>query len=123
MVSRSSDNECSIGVKILSEIIRDMSSAYMYFFDLVCGRSAVYILKRRGASTDPWGTSFLKNLRLLFSSPRCSTKLRDEIIFIMKLTSDLSGITFKSFKLSPLCQTVSYAAERPMSTTPHFSLH
>ena len=53
MVSRSSDNECSIGVKLLSEIIRAMSSAYMYFFDLACGRSAVYILKRRGASTDP----------------------------------------------------------------------
>ena len=37
------------------------------------------------------------------------------------LTSDLPGITFKSCKLSPLCQTVSYAAERSMSTTPHFS--
>ena len=106
MVSRSSDNECSIGVKLLSEIIRAMSSAYMYFFDLACGRSAVYIMKRRGASTDPWGTPFFKNLRLLISSPRYSTKLRDEIIFIMKLTSYLSGITFKSFKLSPLCQTV-----------------
>ena len=39
-----------IGVKLLSDIIRAMSSAYMYLFDLVCGRSAVYILKRRGAS-------------------------------------------------------------------------
>ena len=68
-------------------------------------------------------TPFFKKLRLLFSSPRYSTKLRDEIIFIMKLTSDLSGITLKSFKLSPLCQTVSYAAERSMSTTPRFSLH
>ena len=66
----------------------------------------MYILKRRGASTDPWGTPFFKNMRLLISSPRYSTKLRDEIIFIMKLTSYLSGITFKSFKLSPLCQTV-----------------
>ena len=49
MVSRSSDNECSIGVKLLSEIIRAMSSAYMYFFDLVCGRSAVsrYIEEER----------------------------------------------------------------------------
>ena len=94
MVTRSSDNECSIGVKLLSEIIRVMSSAYMYFFDIVCGRSAVYILKRRGTSTDPWGTPFFKNLRLLFSSLRYNTKLRDEIIFIMKLTSDLSGITF-----------------------------
>ena len=47
MVSRSSDNECSIGVKLLSEIIRAMSSAYMYFFDLVCVRSAVYIEEER----------------------------------------------------------------------------
>ena len=28
MVSRSSDSECSIGVKLLSETIRSMSSAY-----------------------------------------------------------------------------------------------
>ena len=108
-------------MKLLSEVIRAMSSAYMYLFDLVCGRSAVYILKRRGASTDPWGTPFFKNLRLLFSSLTYNTKLHDEIIFIMKLTSELSGITFKSCKLSPLCQIVSYAAERSMSTTPHFS--
>ena len=32
MVSRSSDNECSIGVKLLSEIIRAMSSEYIYVF-------------------------------------------------------------------------------------------
>ena len=84
--------------------------------------SSVYIEEERSQYIS-LGTPFFKNLRLFFSSPRYSTKLRDEIIFIMKLTSDLSGITFKSFKLSPLCQTVSYAAERSMSTTPHFSLH
>ena len=90
-------------MKLLSEVIRAMSSAYMYLFDLVCGMSAVYVLKRRGDSSDPWGTPFFNNLRLLFSSLRYSTKLRDEIICIMTLTSDLPGITFKSFKLSPLC--------------------
>ena len=44
MVSRSSDNECSIGVKLLSEIIRAMSSAYICISLILCvgGRQCIY---------------------------------------------------------------------------------
>ena len=48
-------------------------------------------------------------------------KLRDAISVMMKFTGDLSGITLLSFSLRPLCQTVSYAAERSMKTAPHLS--
>ena len=48
MVSRSSDNEYSIGVKLLSEIIRAMSSAYIYIY-LICVSDvgSVYIEEER----------------------------------------------------------------------------
>ena len=81
----------------------------------------MYRLNRRGASTEPCGTPFLRNLCLLLSAPMCIMKLRDAIIVMMKFTRDLSGITLLSFNLRPLCQTVSYAAERSMKMAPHLS--
>ena len=55
----------------------------------------MYILKRRGASTDRSpGNTILQESAFALLFAQVQHKLRDEIIFIMKLTSDLSGITF-----------------------------
>jgi len=43
------------------------SSAYAYFLETVVGRSEMYLLKRRGARTDPCGTPFLRRRNLLFA--------------------------------------------------------
>ena len=88
-LSRSSERLFD-GTEFSPDIIRAMSSAYMYFFDWVFGRSDVCRLNRRGASTEPCGTPFLRNLCLLLSAPTCIMKLRDAIIVMVKFTRDLS---------------------------------
>ena len=81
------------------------------------------MLNSNGARTDPWGTPFLS----LRSRPCCpplvpSTKLRPETSPTMKCTICLSGSIRRSFRVTPRCHTVSYAAVRSTRTAPAVSL-
>ena len=59
-ISAMSEVSVSSTVQFLSEYRRARSSAYPYCLDVVWGRSLMYNLKSMGASTDPWGTPFLR---------------------------------------------------------------
>ena len=67
-----------------------------------------------------WDTILLSLLRC--PSLVCTTKLRFDNISMMKPTTCLSGMVQISFRLSPRCHTVSYAAVKSRNTTPAFSL-
>ena len=68
-------------VQFLSEYRRARSSAYPYCLDVVWGRSLMYMLKSMGASTDPWGTPFLRRRgRLACPSLVFRMKLRLEMM-------------------------------------------
>ena len=78
-------------------------------------------VEEQGASTEPWGTPFLSCLGLLrWPSLMWRVNLRFLSISIMKLTMCRSGISCRSLRWRPRCQTVSYAAVRSSRTTPAF---
>ena len=60
-ISAMSDDSISSTVdQLLCEYRRARSSAYPYCLDVVLGMSLMYMLKSMGASTEPWGTPFLR---------------------------------------------------------------
>ena len=81
------------------------------------------MLNSIGERTEPCGTPFFIILSLLrCPSLVCTTKLRFDNISMMKPTMCLSGMILSSFRWSPRCHTVSYAAVKSRNTTPAFSL-
>ena len=81
------------------------------------------MLNSIGERTEPCGTPFFSLLSLLrCPSLVCTTKLRFDNISMMKRTMCLSGMILSSFRWSPRCHTVSYAAVKSRNTTPAFSL-
>jgi len=62
----------------LASLLLKWSSAYAYFLETVVGRSEMWMLKRRGARTDPCVTTFLRRrdlLLLLFPVVRVNLRL------------------------------------------------
>ena len=80
------------------------------------------MLNNIGASTEPWGTPFLRRRSLLcWPSLVWGVKLRLVSISIMKPTMCRSGIVCRSLRWSQRSQTVSYAAVRSKRMMPAFS--
>ena len=88
-----------------------------YGRQIVC----VYMLKRRGAKTDPCGKPFFRHqslLGLLSSVVRMKLLFRTSSMIIRVMC--LSGRSLSSLQVRPRCQTVSSAAVRSINTAPAF---
>jgi len=93
------------------------SSAYAYFLETVMGRSEMWMLKRRGAVTDPSGTPFLR-YRNLFRMPFLVVRVKLQLptISMIMWTMCLSGSSCSSLQVRRRCHTVSWAAVRSTNT-------
>ena len=84
------------------------SSAYPYFFVVVYGKYAMYMLKSRGERMDPCGTPLLIRLGLFcWPSLVFMTTLRFEMSSAINIIICRLGSIESSFKMRPCRHTVS----------------
>jgi len=83
------------------------SSAYAYVLETVVSRSSMWMLKRRGARTDPCGTPFLRRRNLLLMPfPVVRVKLRLLNISMIMWFMCLSGSNCSSLQVRQRCHAV-----------------
>ena len=78
----------------------------------------MYILKRVGESTEPWGSPIRCNLQQLFLPFSSTIKRRFDNIVMTNFISFTSSVRSKSFCSRLLWFTVSYAAVRSINAAP-----
>lgn len=78
----------------------------------IYGKSLMYILKSIGASKDPRGKPLFRRFIWLVDVPRWTVNRRLLIISFNNVYSVRHEKNCRSFAIRPICQTVSYAAER-----------
>ena len=78
-------------------------------------------MKNVGASTNPCGTPFLIVLVLLRSLSTNTVKFLGPMMRLSSFMVFLNLIILISLSISPLCLTVSYAADRSKKTVPVLS--